>query len=149
MLAIFRFTVSSLMAGGQNTRKHTVKLLDWQILADVAVRPCPQSGVHLLLIVTDACENNDGQSRINFSHEGNERDSVDLRHLKIDNCHVAIVLGEPGGGLETFGQSLAGMPALTEISDQKLGDAGVVINDEELRKIAVGRVHWFYNFHNR
>ncbi len=141
MLAICGFTVSSLLAGGQNTRKHTVKLLDWQIFADVAVRSRAQCGVHLLLVVTDACEHNDWQSRIDFAHEGNERDSVDLRHLEIDNCHVAIVRGEPGGGLETFRQSLAGMASLTEISDEKLGDAGVVINDEELRKIAVGRVH--------
>src|SRR6202165_2309304 len=119
MLAIFGFTVSSLLAGGQNTRKHTVKLLDWQILADVAVRSRAQCGMHLLLVVTDACEHDDRQSRINFAHEGNERDSVDLRHLKIDNCHVAIVRGEPGGCLAAFRQSLAGMALVAELRRDK------------------------------
>src|SRR4029077_14875545 len=121
--------------------QNTVKLFDRQILAHVAVRARAQCGMHLLLVIADPSENNDRDFGINFADEGDERNSIHLGHLKIDNHDVAIVVGEPGGSLEAVSKGLAGVPALAKVSDEKLGNSRVIINDEELRIISIGRVH--------
>jgi hypothetical protein len=51
------------------------------------------------------------------------------------------VVLEPGGGLETFGQELTGMTFLLKISNEKLGDCRVIIDEEELDSIAVKDFH--------
>ena len=118
-----------------------------KVLADVAIRTRMESGVHLLFVVSDAGEDNDRECRIQLAHEGDERNPVYFRHLKIDNGHFAVVLGEPGSGLEAIGQSVTGVTPLAQVGYQKLGDARVVIDDEELGIFAFGRLH-LYNFHN-
>jgi hypothetical protein len=43
---------------------------------------------------------------------------------------------EPLGGFESLGEELAGMAFLFEISDQELGDGGIIIDEKELDGIA-------------
>jgi hypothetical protein len=150
LLAVRGLSASLMLTRGKDARQNTVKLFDRQILAHVAVRAGAQCGMHLLLVIADPSENNDRDFGINFTDEGNERNSIHLGHLKIDNHDVAIVVGEPGGSLEAVGEGLARVPALAKVSDEKLGNPRVIVNDQELRIISIGRVHWFsYNFHNR
>ena len=53
------FVPRTLPAGREDSRKHAIKLLNRQILAHVAVRTRSQSGVHFLLFVADAGEDDD------------------------------------------------------------------------------------------
>jgi hypothetical protein len=43
---------------------------------------------------------------------------------------------EPGGRFESLGEKFAGVSLLLEISDQELGDGGVVIDEKEFDGIA-------------
>src|SRR5260370_16218243 len=138
----------ALLAGGENSREHAVELFNRKVLADVPVRPRVEGSMHLLFVVADAGENDDRKRRIQLSHKGDERNSVHFGHLKIDNGYLAVVLREPGRRLEAIGQSVAGVTALTQIRDQELSDARVVIDDEELRIVAFSRLHC-YNLHNQ
>src|SRR5438067_5863288 len=97
--------------------------------------------MHLLFVVADAGENDNRKRRIQLSHKRDQRNSVNFGHLKIDNGYLAVVLRKPGRRLEAIGQSVAGVTALTQIRDQELSDARVVIDDEELRIVAFSRLH--------
>ena len=92
LLAVEGDAGSALLASRKNSCEDAIKLLDRKIFADVAIRAGAQSGMHLLFVITDAGENDDWKCRIRFSHERDERDSVYLRHLKIDNSDLAVVL---------------------------------------------------------
>ena len=140
-------TAFALLAGGKNSREYAIELFNRKILADVAICAGMERGMHLFLVVTNAGKNNDWEGGIHFANEGDERDSIYFWHLKIDNGYLAVVFGEPGGGLEAIGQGTTGMAALSEIGNQELGDPWVVIDDEELGIFAFGRLHG-YNFHN-
>src|ERR1043166_10307299 len=95
--------------------------------------------MHLLLIVTNAGKDHNRQLSVDLTDEGDQRNAVYFRHLKIDHGHVAVVLREPVRGLESIGERLTGMAFLTEVSDEESGDGGIVIDDEKLGKIAGGR----------
>src|SRR5712671_1314451 len=112
MLIVENHTAFALLTRGKNSREHAVELFNRKVFADVSVRPRMESGVHLLLVVSNAGKNNDWKRRVQVSHKGDKRDSVHLRHLKIDNGHLAVVFGKPGGGLESIGQGVAGVPSL-------------------------------------
>src|SRR6266487_3458961 len=107
----------TLLGSRQNARKNTIKLLDRQILADITICAGPQSCVHFLFVVAHSRKNDDGNLRIDFANEGNKRNSIYFWHPKIDNHNFAIIVSEPGGCLESFGQSLAGMTFLAQVSD--------------------------------
>src|SRR6266478_1255055 len=142
MLLVIRDLVASVvLTRSKDARQNTVKLFDRQIFTHVTVRAGAQCGMHLLLIVANPGENNDRDFGVNFADERNKRNPIHLGHLKIDNHHVAIVVGEPGGSLEAFGERLAGVPALAKVSDEKLGDPRIIIDDQELRVISISRVH--------
>lgn len=141
---MMRLTIRGLAASvvptcGKDPSEHAIKLFDRQIFAHVAIRAGAQRRMHLLLIITDSGENNDRNLGINFADEGNERNSIYLWHFKIDDHHVAIVVGEPGGGLEAVGERVASVPALAEISDEELGDPGIVVDNKKLRTISIER----------
>ena len=123
------------MARSEYPREHTIKLFDWKILTYIAIGPGSERSVHLRFIVAHARENNDGQIRVDFADKGNERDAIDLGHLKIDNGYFAVVLRKPVSSLKSVGERLAGVTFLAEIGDKKAGDGGVIIDDEELRGI--------------
>src|SRR6202011_5172861 len=141
LLTVESHTSFTLLTRSKNSREHAVELFNRKVLADVSVRARVESGVHLLFVVPDAGENNDRKRWIRLSHKGDERNSVHFRHLKIDNGYFAVVLREPGSGLEAIGQSDARMATLTQIRDQELSDARVIIDDEELGVFAFGRLH--------
>ncbi len=92
MLTVERNAALALLTRRQDSREHAIELFDRKILAHVAIRAGVESRVHLLFVVADAGENNDRECRIQFPHERDERDSIHLRHLKIDNRNLAIVL---------------------------------------------------------
>ena len=50
-------------------------------------------------------------------------------------------MSEPGGGLKTVDQGMAGMSTLSEVSNEELGDGGIIIDDEKVKGIAC------YNFY--
>lgn len=131
----------TLLTSSENTGEHAVKLFDREVLAHVTVCAGMQGGVHLVLVVADAGEYDDWERRIRFAHEGDERNAIHLGHLKVDNCDFAVMVCEPGGGLKPVGQGVASMPALAKVGDEKLRDAGVIIDNEELGIFAVWRAH--------
>src|SRR6266446_4961212 len=142
MLLVIRDLAASVaLTRSKEARQDTVKLFDRQIFTHVTVRAGAQCRMHLLLIVANPGENNDRDFGVNFADKRNKRNPIHLRHLKIDNHHVAIVVGEPGGSLEAFGERLARVPPLAKVSDEKLADPRVIIDDQELRIISIGRVH--------
>ena len=147
MRPVRSFATGTLLAGGQHARKYRVKLLDRQILAHIAVCASSQSGVHFFFVITDSREDNDGNCRINFADEGDERDSIHFWHPKIDNDNFAVIVCKPGGCVKTVDQCLAGMSLLQQVSDKKSGDGGVVIDDKKLEGFAVQRRHGCYNYH--
>ncbi len=147
LLTVERDAAFALLTRRKDSRKHAVELFDGKILAHITVGACVEGRMDLLFVVTNPGENNDRKRRIQLADKGDERDPVYFRHLKIDNCHFAVVLGQPGSGLEAIGQSAASVALLTQISDQKFSDTRVIIDDEELEVFALGRLH-FYNFHN-
>ena len=138
MLTVESDAAFALLTCGKNSREHAVELFNRKVLTDVSIRACTESGMHLLFVIPNAGENNDWECRIQFSHKGNERNSVYFRHLEIDNGYFAVVLGKPGRGLETIGQSIASVAALAQIGDEKLGDTRVIIDEEELGVFAFG-----------
>ena len=103
--------------------------------------------MHFLLVITNSREDNDGNCRIKFADEGNERNSIHFWHPKIDHHNFAVIVGEPGGCLKSFGQRLAGVAFLPQISDEKSGDGWVIIDDQKLKGIAAQRRHRFYKYH--
>ncbi len=103
--------------------------------------------MHFFFVVTDSREDNDGNCRINFADEGDERDSVHFWHPKIDNDNFAVIVGEPGGGLKPVDQRLAGVTLLPQVSDEKSGDGWVIIDDKKLGDFAVQGRHGCYNYH--
>jgi len=103
--------------------------------------------MHFLFVIADSGEDNDRNFRINFADEGDEGNSIYLWHPKIDNHHFALIVGEPGGCLESLGQRLASMAFLPEVSNEKSGDGGIVIDNEKLEGIAVQKGHGLYNCH--
>lgn len=103
--------------------------------------------MHFLFVITDSREDNDGNFRIDFADKGYERNSIHFWHSKIDNHHFAVIVGEPGGCLESLGQRLASVAFLPEVSNEKSGDGGIVIDDEKLEGIAVQKRHGVYNCH--
>src|SRR4029077_9566281 len=102
-------------------------LLYRKILADVAVSTGAQRRMHLFLIVAHSGKSDDRKSRIDFANKRDERDAVYLGHLEIDNRYFAVMVSEPDGCLETFGERFAGVAFLTEISDEKACDTGIII----------------------
>jgi hypothetical protein len=92
--------------------------------------------MHPLFVVADASENDDREGLAHLANESDEGDAIHFGHVEIDDRHVAAVEFEPGGGLETFSEELAGVTFLFEIGDQELGDGRVVIDEEELDGIA-------------
>ena len=121
------------MASSQHPRQHAVKVFDREILAHVTVGAGAQSGMHMLFVVTHPGENDDRDGDIDIADKGNERDPIDLWHLEVDNNDFAIVVSQPGSGLEAFGKRFAAMSFLPEISDQKASDARVIIDDKKLK----------------
>jgi len=93
----------ALLTRRRDSREHAVELLDGKILAHITVGACVEGRMHLLFVVTNPGENNDRKRRIQLADKGDERDPVYFRHLKIDNCYFAVVLGQPGSGLEAIG----------------------------------------------
>ena len=104
------FAAGPLLAGGEDARKNAVKLLNRQILADVTVGSGAQGSVHPLFVVSDAGENNDRQALAHLTDERNQRDAIDFRHVEIDHDDVTLMMLEPGGGLETLREIIAGVP---------------------------------------
>ena len=137
------FRDGNLLAGRQHARKYRVKLFDRQILAHIAVCASPQSCVHFFFVITDSRKDNDGNRRINFADEGDERNSIHFWHPKIDNYNFAVIVGEPGGCLKSVGQRLAGMALLPQVSDEKPSDGGVIVDDKKLEGFGVRGRHGF------
>src|SRR5438105_13091262 len=131
-----RFASRTLLAGSENAGQHAVKLFDGKVFADVTVGAGPESGVNPCLVVADASEDNDGQGLAHFADERNEREPVHFRHVEIYDGNVAPVKFEPGRGFETLGEEFTSVTLLFEISDQELGDRGIIIDEEELDSIA-------------
>src|SRR5438445_9661749 len=104
--------------------------------------------MHSLLVVTDSSENDDRQLVIVFANERDERNPIHFRHFEVDDGDIAILAFEPGSGLETISQGIAGMTFLLEIGDEKFCNRRVIINDEELGAVSSNTVHLvFHNFH--
>jgi hypothetical protein len=99
--------------------------------------------MHAVLIVPYTGEHDNGEGWMIFADKRDERQPIDFRHFEVNDYHAAVMVSEPSGGLETLGQGLARMAFLAEVSDEKTGDAWVVINDKEL-----GRIAW-QEFHGR
>jgi len=131
----------ALLTRRKNSGENAVELFDGKILAHITIGACVEGSMHLLFVVTDPSENNDRKRRIQFSHKSDEGDSIDLGHLKIDNSHFAVVLRQPGCGLEAIGQGAASVAPLTQISDHKFSDTRVIVDDEELGIFALGWLH--------
>ena len=51
------------------------------------------------------------------------------------------MMGEPGGGLESLRERLAGMTFLPKIGDEKSGEGRIIIDDEKLGGIAGEQLH--------
>ena len=131
-----RLAPGALLARRQDARQDAVKLLDREIFADVTVSAGAKGGMHPLFVVPDASENDDREGLAHFADKGNEGDAVDLGHVEIDYRDVTAMEFEPGGGLETFSEELAGMTFLFEIGNQELGDGRIIIDEEKLDGIA-------------
>ncbi len=97
--------------------------------------------MHFLFLVADAGEDDDRQVRPDFAEKCDERDAVNLRHVQVDDDHFAVVIFQPGSSLESLGQGGAGMAFLFQVSGEKGGDGGVVVDDEEFSAIAVEKFH--------
>src|SRR5205814_7793025 len=92
--------------------------------------------MHPLFVVADASENDNRESLAHLADERNEGNAIHFRHVEIDDGHIAAVEFEPGGSFETFGEELAGVAFLLEVSDQELGDGRVIIDEEEFDGVA-------------
>ena len=66
------FAASALLAGREHAGEDAVKLFDREILAHVAIGPGAQSGVHPLLVISDAGENNDGKALAHLTDESDQ-----------------------------------------------------------------------------
>ena len=132
---------SALLACRQDALQHAVELFDWEILTDVAVRSGPQGGVHVLFVVAHAGENNDWYGGINLTDESRQCDAVDLGHFQVDDDDFTVVMSEPGGCFEAIGEGFGGMTELFEISDEELGYAGIIVDDQELAGWTLREVH--------
>ena len=97
--------------------------------------------MHSFFLVADASEDDHWQAGLNFTDVGNERDTIDFRHVEIDNYYFAVVQLEPGGGLKGFRQGGAGMSSFFQVVGQKPGDQWVVIDDKEIDAIAIEDFH--------
>ena len=127
---------SAQLAGCEHSCQNAVELFDWKVLADVAVGAGSQGCVHLIFVVTNPREDDNGQVLIDLTDESDEGDPVHFGHLEIDNYDFAVVLGKPVGGLKSIGQRLATVALLAEIGDEEPGNGGVIIDDEELGGVA-------------
>ena len=67
-----RFAAGALLAGREDTGQDAIKLFDREVLADVAVGPGAQGGVHSLFVVTDAGENDDREILAHLPDEGDQ-----------------------------------------------------------------------------
>src|SRR5205823_3839430 len=119
LLTVESETAFALLTSRQHACEDAIKLLDGKILADVTVGAGVKRRVHLLFIVSDPGEDDDRKNRVHLADESNQRNAVYLRHLKIDDSDLAVILGEPGCSLEPIGQGLASMTALAQIRDQE------------------------------
>ena len=146
-----RFATGALLAGREDTGQDAIKLFDREILADVAVGPGAQGGVHPLLVVTDAGEDDNRKILAHFPDEGDQRDSIHFRHVEVDHDHVALIVFEPGRSLKSLGEELAGVTFLLEVGDEKFGDGGVIIDEEEFGGVAGEYFHGrlCYNYYNQ
>ena len=126
-----RLPAGALLASGEDARQDAVKLFDRQILADITIGSGAQGRVHPFFVVSGAGEDNNRQVPADLSNEGNQRDAIDFRHVKIDHNHVTLMMLEPGGGLEALCQVLARVPFLLEIGHEEFCDGGVVIDEQE------------------
>src|SRR5689334_392053 len=97
--------------------------------------------MHVLLIVAHAGKDDNRDLRVNVANESGQSDSIDLGHFEIDDDDFTVVMSEPGGAFESVGNGLAGVTVLTQVSDEKLSDAGVIIDDQELKGRSLGKVH--------
>ena len=52
------------------------------------------------------------------------------------------MVSKPDGSLEALGQRLAGMTFLTEVSNEEARDTGVIVDNQELARIAGQELHW-------
>ena len=122
-------------ACGQDARQDAVKLFDRQVLADIAVGAGAQRGMHPLLVVSNAGENNDRQVPIHLPDEGDQRDAIDFWHVEIDHHDITVAALKPRGRLKAFGKVFAGVAFLFEIGHEKFCDCGVIIDEEEFNGI--------------
>src|SRR5437764_12234253 len=116
-----------LLAGRQDARKDTVKLFDREVLTDVTICTSPERGVHPLFVIADAGEHDDGEALAHFADKRDQGNTIDFGHVEVHDGHVAAVVFEPGCGFETFGEEFAGVAFLLEVSDEELGNGGIIL----------------------
>ena len=115
-----------LSAGGEDARKHAIKLLDREVLAHVTVGSSSKRGMHLFFFITNPGKNDNRQTGLNFPDVVDERDAVYLRHIQVDHDDFAIVHLEPARSVEALGQSLASVALLLQISGEETSDRRIV-----------------------
>lgn len=125
----YRLQTCPQLAGREDPGENAVKLFDWEILAYVTIGASPESSMHLVFIIADSGEHDNGQFVVHFADESDERNAIHFRHLKIDNHHFAVVMGQPIRGLKAVGEGFAGVTFLAEISDKEPGDGGIIVDD--------------------
>ncbi len=71
-----------------------------------------------------------------------KRDSIHFGHVEIDDDDIAVMVLQPGGGLEALREIFAGVAFLLQIGYEKFRDGRVIIDEEEFSGIPGQYFHW-------